>query len=222
MWEKFIKTLKKKSLTEQIEDKLIESLKMDKEMFTNAKFALRNKGNLAIAEQVIKDDKRINKSERTVRRKLLTHFAISDKIDIGSGFTITSIIIDIERIGDYAKNIADLAILMEDKFTCEVFDDKVKFIENKIEAMFIKTITAVENDDIELAREVYELYKKEISGECSLIKDSLIKDNENLSTGNAVAVALYLRYMKRIGAHLSNISTSVVNPFPRIGYKEKN
>jgi len=222
MWKKFIETLKKKPLTEQIEEKLIESLKMDKEMFTNAKFALRNKGHLDIAEQVIKDDKSINKSERTVRRKLLTHFAIADKIDIGSGFTVSSIVIDIERIGDYAKNIADLAILMDNKFTCEVFDDKVKSIESKIEAMFIKTITAVENDDVDIARNVYEMYKKEISGECSAIKDSLIKGNEEISAGNAVAIALYLRYMKRIGAHLSNISTSVVNPFPRIGYKEKN
>jgi hypothetical protein len=88
--------------------------------------------------------------------------------------------------------------------------------------MFIKTITAVENDNLEIAREVYEMYKKGISGECSALKDSLIKGNEKISAGNAVAIALYLRYMKRIGAHLSNISTSVVNPFPRIGYKEKN
>ena len=35
-------------------------------------------------------------------------------------------------------------------------------------------------------------------------------------------VALYARYLKRVGGHSHNIVTSVVNPFPRIGYREKN
>jgi len=30
-----------------------------------------------------------------------------------------------------------------------------------------------------------------------------------------------LRYLKRVSAHLKNVATSVVNPYHRIGYKEK-
>ena len=222
MFKKFFDTLKKKSLTEQIIEKSIDSITLGRDMFLNAKKSLRTKDNLELAEQVFLEDKKINKSERTIRRKLLTHFAIADKIDIGSGFTISSIVIDIERIGDYTKNIADLALLMEGKYDCGTYDKRIKSIEDKIETMFQKTLEAFEKSDIETAREVTALYKNEISHECSLIKDSIIKEEEKLSAGNAVVTALYLRSLKRIGAHLYNISTSVINPFPRIGYKEKN
>ncbi len=222
MWKKFVDTLKKKSLSEQIFEKSLDTIRLDKEMFMNAKYALRNHGNLDLAKKVLEEDKRINKSERSVRRKLLTHFALTDKIEIGSGFTMSSIVIDIERIGDQAKNIADLALLMDDNFSSGPYDNRVKVIEKQVEELFDKTLLAFENSDEEAAREVINTYKEKISGECSAIKDSLVKEAESIGNGNAVAVALYLRYLKRTAAHLYNISTSVLNPFPRIGYKEKN
>ncbi len=44
---------------------------------------------------------------------------------------------------------------------------------------------------------------------------------KNLSVGSAVTLALYFRSLKRINGHLRNITTSVVNPFHRIGFKPK-
>lgn len=32
-------------------------------------------------------------------------------------------------------------------------------------------------------------------------------------------LALTIRFVKRIGAHLSNLASSVVNPFDRIGFR---
>ena len=37
-----------------------------------------------------------------------------------------------------------------------------------------------------------------------------------------MATALYIRFLKRISAHLMNIASSVVNPFDRIGFREKD
>lgn len=41
-----------------------------------------------------------------------------------------------------------------------------------------------------------------------------------LGRGQTAVIASYVRYLKRIGAHLLNILSSVVNPFERIGYRE--
>lgn len=221
MFKKFFDTLKKKTLTEQIVEKSVVSITLGKQMYLDAKTALRTSDNVDLARKVLEEDKIINKSERSIRRKLLTHFALTDKIDIGSGFAISSIVIDIERIGDYAKNIADLAILMDGKYSGHSYENRIKIVEDEIEQMFDKTIKAFENDDESMAREVIDLYKKQISNECSAIKDSIIKEEEKLSKSDAVVTALYMRNLKRIGAHLFNISTSVLNPFPRIGYKNK-
>ena len=35
------------------------------------------------------------------------------------------------------------------------------------------------------------------------------------------AIALYARYLKRIGSHLKNITTTVINPIDSIGYQSK-
>ena len=37
----------------------------------------------------------------------------------------------------------------------------------------------------------------------------------------AATLAIYLRYLKRVSAHLKNVATSVVNPYHRIGFREK-
>ncbi|MCK5456067.1 MAG: hypothetical protein KAI45_03005, partial [Melioribacteraceae bacterium] len=46
-------------------------------------------------------------------------------------------------------------------------------------------------------------------------------EDTTLTTGSAVALAVYLRALKRIFAHLRNVTSSVVNPFHRIGFKPK-
>ena len=46
--------------------------------------------------------------------------------------------------------------------------------------------------------------------------------NQNIEVPDAVALALYMRYLKRVASHLMNAATGVVNPFHRIGYREKN
>lgn len=221
MFKTFLDALNKKPLSEQIVEKSVESITLGKQMYINAKTALRIHGSQELAEGVLKEDKIINKSERSIRRKLLTHFALTDKIDIGSGFAISSIVIDIERIGDYAKNIADLALLTSGNYDAGPYEEPIKDLEDKIESMFDKTILAFENDDENQAKDVIEIYKNFISNETEAIKDSIVRQDEIISRSNAVVTALYMRSLKRVGAHLYNISTSVLNPFPRIGYKVK-
>ena len=43
-----------------------------------------------------------------------------------------------------------------------------------------------------------------------------------LPAADAVTVALYLRFLKRISSHARNLVSAIVNPFPRIGYKAKD
>jgi len=40
------------------------------------------------------------------------------------------------------------------------------------------------------------------------------------SISKSASISLYARYLKRIGAHLKNITTTIVNPFDSIGYKK--
>ena len=57
-------------------------------------------------------------------------------------------------------------------------------------------------------------FSSETSDRYALALYEIGKENKTAS------VALYARYLKRIGAHLKNITSSVVNPFESIGYNK--
>ena len=62
--------------------------------------------------------------------------------------------------------------------------------------------------------------KEDISQRCREIESKIVSGETSLPTVEAVTVALYLRFLKRISAHSRNLISSVVNPFDRIGYPE--
>jgi phosphate uptake regulator len=65
-------------------------------------------------------------------------------------------------------------------------------------------------------------YKEGLSDACEEISNSILSGAvTGLNSSDATAVSLYARFLKRIASHSRNIVTSVVNPFHRIGYREK-
>ncbi len=166
-------------------------------------------------------DKKINSFERDVRRKVMTHLAISGNQDLGSGLILTSVVIDIERIGDYTKNIYDLAVNHPQKLVGDSFEERLLKIENNTKDYFNRTIDTFKAQDIDSARDLMSHYKEEISEVSQSIVEDIIsgKDN-NINAPQAAAISLYSRYLKRIAAHSRNLISSIVNPFERIGYPE--
>jgi phosphate transport system protein len=54
-------------------------------------------------------DHRVNEAERVIRRELVVHASVHGRIDTPAVLIYMSIVKDVERVGDYAKNIFDLA-----------------------------------------------------------------------------------------------------------------
>tara|TARA_B100001029_G_scaffold142126_1_gene121688 strand:- start:64 stop:567 length:504 start_codon:yes stop_codon:yes gene_type:complete len=166
-------------------------------------------------------DKKINHFERDVRRKIMTHLTVNPQQDLSSGLVLVSVVIDIERMGDYTKNIYDLAVKYPEKLSTGKYEDTISKMEDDVKNYLNQTIDAFKNQDIELGRKLMEEYKTDISSVSNEIVNEVVasKDSE-LSAGQASALCLYLRYLKRISAHSRNLVSSIVNPFERIGYPE--
>jgi len=210
---------RKKDLSLQIMEKAEDSLKLDYDMYLTAKRDLRGNGPNKNHIDVYNSDKEINQAEMSIRRKVLTHLAASGKDEINSGLVLTSIVVDIERIGDYTKNIEDLAEEYNDTLDACEFEDEVCRIEKIIEVFFKKTIIAFTEADKATAKFVTDKYQK-ISGSCYSLITKLIHGEIQTGVSDAVTLALYLRYLKRTGAHLHNICSSIVNPFHKIGFRD--
>lgn len=194
-------------------------LESTKEMFHESVKSLRRSDNGEIGMGVYEKDQTVNKYEREVRRKVLKHLAITGGTNIIPGLILTSIVIDIERIGDYTKNIKDLAIAHPKLLTCGIFEDDVTKIEKEVGRLFDEAIPALRASDKPAARELMEgnwwILKK-----CDeILTDLIMEKDPSLHSGDAVATGLYARFLKRIAAHLINMLSSVVNPFDGIGFR---
>ena len=219
MWKDILSLLKGSSLSQEAFEESLQMLETSYGMFSDAVAALHKEG--ALVDDIYERDRELNRFERRVRRKIVTHLSISSKPDVNTGLVITAIIIDIERIGDYAKNISELAVELAEPFDAGELNVEVLHLERLVDGNFADLLVALEGSDEDRARRILRQHK-EVSGSVERhlksLRQGLVLAGDS---GQAVRVALYLRYLKRMSAHLKNVATSVVNPFHRIGYREK-
>lgn len=221
MLREILNLFSRESLLDQAYSDVITMLKEDDEMFAEAIRSLRRSDTAELRFDFREKDRKINKFEREVRKKVLTHLSVQQGFDVSAALVITSIVIDVERIGDYCKNFADLAKLHPKRLGFGANEDKLVDVERAIERRFSDTIRSLETFDAKLAKGVLDGHT-EITKFCDvMVKDMVTGELPGVPPTDYAAAALYLRYLKRIAAHLSNIASSVVNPFHRIGYKPK-
>ena len=222
MFKQIFGIFKSDSLYNQALTECHEMLDIDLTMYKASIKSLRESDTAEIDINIYAMDKKINEFERDVRRKIMTHLAIGGKEDIGSGLVLVSVVIDIERIGDYTKNIYDLAVNHPKMLDGGTLEKRLSKVEAVSLTLFESSINAFKNQDIEKARDLMALYKESISEQCeSITKDIISGKLSDIDVGKGTAVAMYARYLKRISAHSRNLISSIVNPFERIGYPEE-
>ncbi len=196
-------------------------LEEDEKIFAEAVKSLRERDTAEVDIDFRQKDKEINDYEREVRKKVLTHLAVSGPMDISAGLMLSSVVSDIERIGDYSKNILELAMHHPERLDAERFEEELKGMESVILSEFKFLVSALKESDIEVARKTLDKLWR-VTKRCDEIVFDLIEEEDHpFHLKDAVTLALYLRFLKRIGAHLMNIASGIVNPFHRIGYREK-
>lgn len=160
-------------------------------------------------------DREINGLEKKIRRKVLENLSINPQQEIVASLVLTSIIIDIERIGDYSKNILEVRNL------CTARDGSIIELSlmkdaGRIAEIFKQTLTALSEGDEETARDLMSqlnALKKGFDGFISALAEEKIS-----SPRRTVVNLLFARYLKRVAAHLENVASSIAFPFDMIGF----
>ena len=86
--------------------------------------------------------------------------------------------------------------------------------------MFDRAVEAFRDADQDKARALMKDYNEDVRKHYRNLEDGLVGGTVELDTGTAAALALYIRFLKRISAHARNLASSVMTPFDRIGYPE--
>ncbi len=203
------------------EDLLSQAWEESFEMMVASIRYLRRGEKIKTLKNLKKRDREINEFQKSVRKKVVTHFSISQKVeDFPSGLVLLNIVVDVERLGDYTKNILDLAIHYPDPLVSEDCLNSLKEIEDDILSRFTDTLTAIEQQDEKLAKKLLKSYRKSFSNMSDkIVNDGISGKQEYKDQKEAASVTLYARYLKRVGGHLKNITTTMLNPYEEIGYR---
>jgi len=221
MFKKWLAIFRKDTLMDRAYQRSFDMLAITMEMCREARVSLRQREDSEIDLSMKAKDKEVNSYEREVRRMVFNHLAVQGTANLPSGLALISIIIDIERLGDYAKNMLELALDHPGKLHGGQFEEEIDRIESAVEDNFVQTKKCFEEGNADLAIELLDKYAW-VNDVCDEIVVAVVKEKDaNIRPGDATALVLYVRWLKRINSHLRNITTSVVNPFDRIGFQPK-
>jgi len=212
---------KSQDLLSQAWEETSEMMEFSQDMFGEAIFSMREGVKRKELISLKKRDREINAFQKEVRKKVVTHFSIIKNInDIPSGMVLLSIINDVERLGDYTKNILDLALNYKQKIISENLLPELREIEIEVENRFKSTLNAINIQSEDEATKLLLSYEKDIALASDKIVNGCISgDLQFKSNQISTVVSLYARYLKRVGAHLKNVTTTITNPYEHIGYK---
>jgi phosphate uptake regulator len=171
-----------------------------------------------IADEVRRTDRQINVTEMEIRRELVVHASVHGGVDTPEVLVFMNMIKDLERIGDYNKNIFDLA---DDGVSmAEAPDlDQVLGYRDEISSRIALMGELLTTRDEDRAR-AYIARGDEMRRDFDARIIELLHSTETAMV--AVPRALLYRFLKRVTAHSLNVVSAIVMPVDRLGYFDED
>ncbi len=208
------------NVIEECRAEALEMMHLSQEMFVFVERALHEPESEQIKSRVKGKDKDVNRLQDSVRRKIYKHLALSEGKDLLTSLQLHDIAKEIERIGDYSKNIAELAEMVPDGVDWGQYDEGMSTARERVLEMFDLAFRTVESNDARAGIQCEEIYHQ-IAHFCDDTLERAVtpgKDDSGRVDRSVLALVLMLRYTKRVAAHLRNTVLTVTNPYKRIGY----
>ena len=163
-------------------------------------------------KKVIKQDDKIDELREYIRDRSIELLVLKQPMarDLRYIYALGFIALELERIGDYAVNIAEETIKIgQDKYIKDLIDIPKMYEECK--KMILEVKESLENENEDLAREIALQDDKIDSLYNRVQEDCLRVMNANPQTINQGVNLLFIgRYLERIGDHITNICEMII------------
>jgi len=178
------------------------------------------KGSPAARSEIYEKDVLVNQLERTIRKQVVTHLSISDNhLDVPYCLLLMSLVKDVERIGDYAKNLSEV----EDICPASLPDDEIRQelveIRRGVEESLQSVTEVLETSDAERALD-FVRRGRDIARRCKLLLERIAGGGCEACV--TTAQVLGCRYYKRMGGHVLNLLSSVIMPLHKVDYYDED
>jgi phosphate uptake regulator len=173
-----------------------------------------------VRTSLYKQDVEVNRLERSVRKQVAAHLAIhANRRDLPFCLFLVGLVKDVERIGDYAKNISEVGDFYPGPLPDDPVVEELMEIRHGVEEMFESAAHIFTTEDREQAI-------SHINNGRNLAHraDALIVRiaHGEYSSGVTAALVLGARYYKRIGGHVLNVLSSVVMPLHKVDFFDED
>ena len=163
-------------------------------------------------KKVIKQDDKIDELREYIRDRSIELLVLKQPMarDLRYIYALGFIALELERIGDYAVNIAEETIkICQDEYIKDLIDIPKMYEECK--KMILEVKESLENENADLAREIALQDDKIDSLYNRVQEDCLRVMNANPQTINQGVNLLFIgRYLERIGDHITNICEMII------------
>ncbi len=172
----------------------------------------------SVAKDIRDTDDRINTAEQDLRSELVVHVSVQGSADIGSVLGYTLLLKKIERIGDQAKNILDLA---EHGVSLANHANAAALLEERtlVSSLFAEAAELLAEPDS--SHEAIDAYTRRAS---AVAEDQRVKIDSFMTSDRpgfeVVPLAIYYRYLRRIVANLIGVVRTSSEPLPHVDYLE--
>nr|WP_288306609.1 phosphate signaling complex protein PhoU [uncultured Romboutsia sp.] len=163
-------------------------------------------------KKVIKQDDKIDELREYIRDRSIELLVLKQPMarDLRYIYALGFIALELERIGDYAVNIAEETIkICQDEYIKDLIDIPKMYEECK--KMILEVKESLENENEDLAREIA-LQDDKIDSLYNRVQDDCLRVmNANPQTINQGVNLLFIgRYLERIGDHITNICEMII------------
>lgn len=195
---------------QKIENRLIKMASIVEQLIDMSMHALETNNNQE-AVKVIEMDKTVDQLEMEIEKNCVNVISLEQPMatDLREITAVMKIITDLERVGDYAVNIAKIQISLDKTIGEEV--KYLKTMHTQVKDMLHGVISAFINDDVEAARDIAksdEIVDNQYEEIYMVFLDKL-KSNQS-STEVLVPLLFSGRYLERMGDHIVNICERLI------------
>ena len=160
-------------------------------------------------------DVEVNRLQRHIRMQIISHLSVHSRSDLPYCLLLTGLVKDVERIGDYAKNLSELSDFRAAPLPDDEIVTELREIRSGVEAAFERLASVFTESDKEAALELIK-HGKDMAQRCETLIRKIADGSYDGRT--VAALALGTRFYKRIGGHVLNVLSSVVMPPHKVDY----
>lgn len=169
---------------------------------------------------VYRQDVQLNKLQRRLRKQVITHLTLSTvPTDAAYGLLLMSLVKDVERIGDYCKNLVEVydeggGPLPDDQNVAELRE-----LRATVEEALVEVSKVFSKSDAPTALDLIR-HGREVNRRCDMLVTRIAQGPYDAAT--TTTLVLGTRYYKRIQSHLLNVLSGVVMPLHKLDYYDED